>query len=120
MLNGMNDLMKHIIASLALVVALVFLCDPTGAWMPTDGQMIAAGVVAVIAAIFVGLVFADEGRDEREVLLRGRSARVGYIAGVVVLTAGLIASLLMHVPQSPWVLGALAAMVVARVIHRVM
>jgi hypothetical protein len=116
----MNDLTQHIVASLTLVVALVFLWNPFDFWMPSEFQMVIAGAVVVIAAVFVGLVFRDEGRDEREVLLRGRSARVGYLAGVAVLTLCIVVGLLTGEHANVWVLGALAAMILARVIHRVM
>lgn len=114
----MDDLTKHIVASLALVIALVFLWNPFDFWMPSEFQVVVAGAVAVLAAVFVGLVFKDEGRDEREVALRGKSARVGYIAGVVALTLCVVVGLVQGEHANLWVLGALAAMILARVIHR--
>ena len=116
----MDDLTKHIVASLALVIALVFLWNPFDFWMPSEFQIVVAGAVAVLAAVFVGLVFKDEGRDEREVALRGKSARVGYIAGVVVLTLCIVVGLISGDKASLWVLGALAALILARVVHRMM
>jgi hypothetical protein len=116
----MISLAQNVLASLALVLALLFLWNPFDFWMPSDSGMLIAGVVAVIAAVFVGLVFKDEGRDEREVALRGTSARVGYIAGVVVLTLCIVVGLITGEEKNLWVLGALAAMILARVIHRAM
>lgn len=116
----MDDLTKHIIASLALVIALVFLANPFDFWMPSEFQLVVAGAVAVIAAVFVGLVYQDEGRDEREVELRGKSARVGYIAGVVVLTLCVVYGLVVGEHANLWVLGALGAMILARIVHRAM
>ncbi|MEK7530268.1 MAG: hypothetical protein AAB573_00180 [Patescibacteria group bacterium] len=116
----MNDLTQNIIASLALVIALIFLWNPFDFWMPSEFQIVVAGAVAVLAAVFVGLVFKDEGRDEREVALRGTSARVGYIAGVAVLTLCVVVALVLGEQVNLWVLGALAAMILTRVIHRAM
>ena len=116
----MHDRTQHIIASLALVVALLLLWNPLDFWMPTEFQIVVAGAVVVLVAVFVGLVSTDVGRDEREVMLRGGSARVGYIAGVVVLSLCVVLGLIAGEHTDPWVLGALAAMILARVIHRAM
>jgi hypothetical protein len=109
---------QHIVASLALVITLVFLANPFDFWMPTEFQYVVAGAVAVISAVFVGLVYRDEGRDEREVELRGRAARIGYLAGVIVLTLSVVVELTTGGHPSPWVLAALAAMIVARLVAR--
>lgn len=116
----MDDRLGNIVASLALVVALVFLANPLDFWMPTEFQIVVAGAVAALAAVFVGLVYKDEGRDEREVALRGKSARVGYIAGVVVLTLCIVWGLVAGESANLWVLGALGAMILTRVVHRAM
>lgn len=113
-------MIQHSIVSLALVAALIFLANPLDFWMPTEFQLVVAGAVAVIAAVYVGLVYKDEGRDEREIALRGKSARVGYIAGVVVLTLCIVYGLVLGEHANLWVLGALGAMILARTIHRVM
>lgn len=113
-------MIQHLVASLTLVGALIFVANPFDFWMPSEFQLVVAGAVAVIAAVFVGLVYMDEGRDEREIELRGKSARVGYIAGVVVLTLCIVYGLVVGEHVNLWVLGALGAMVLARVIHRAM
>jgi hypothetical protein len=109
---------QHIVASFALVIALVFLANPLDFWMPTEFQHIVAGAVAVIAAVFIGLVYRDEGRDEREVALRGRAARYGYLAGIVVLVMSVVVALSTGAHPSAWVLGALAAMILTRLAVR--
>lgn len=114
----MNGITQHVIASLALVVALIFLYNPFDFWMPSEFQMVVAGSVAVLAAVFVGLVFRDEGRDEREVALRGKAARLGYVAGVTALTLSLVVSLVIHEPLDPWILLSLGAMIVVRLFVR--
>jgi NADH:ubiquinone oxidoreductase subunit 6 (subunit J) len=116
----MNDLTKHLVSSLVFVAALIFLWNPLGTWMPSAFEMVFAGAVAVIAAVFIGLVSTDEGRDEREVAMRGKSARVGYMTGVLVLSLCVVVGLVTHEPANLWILGALAAMILARVIHRVL
>jgi glutamate dehydrogenase/leucine dehydrogenase len=116
----MTDLTKQLVSSFVFIAALIFLWNPLGTWMPSDLEMVFAGVVVVIAAVFLGLVSTDEGRDEREVALRGKSARVGYMAGVLVLSLCLVVGLVLHNPVDVWILGALGTMITARVIHRVM
>lgn len=109
---------EHVIASLSLVIALVFLANPFDFWMPSEFELVVAGLVAVIVFVYVGLVFKDEGRDEREEELRNSSARAGYLAGVAVLTISVIASLIFSREPNVWVLVALGAMVLSRLIAR--
>lgn len=116
----MNGVTKNVVASIALIVALVFLANPLDFWMPSEFQLVVAGAVVIIAAVFVGLVYQDQGRDEREIALRGMSARVGYIAGVIVLTLCIVFGLVSGEHANLWVLGALGVMILARVIHRTM
>lgn len=111
-------MIQNIVASLALVIALVFLANPLDFWMPTEFQYVVAGAVAVIASVFVGLVYRDEGRDEREVELRGRAARYGYLAGIAVLVASVVVELVAGWHPSVWVLAALAAMILTRLAVR--
>lgn len=110
--------LQHIVVSFALVMSLVFLWNPFDFWMPTELELIIAGAVAVIASLYVGLIYNDFGRDEREQALRARAGRLGYLAGIVVLSCSIVFSLVYGMHPDLWVLVALAVMILARLYAR--
>jgi uncharacterized membrane protein YadS len=103
---------------IVFVLILGAFANPFMLYMPTHGEYVAAAILAVVAAIFVGLMFREGARDEREEHLRERAARVGYLAGVVVLTLGIIIPVIHDVHPSPFVLIALAVMILTRLAQR--
>ena len=113
-------MIQHIIASIVLLGSLFLLANPFDYWMLSQFQLLVVGAVAVITAIFIGLLFKDEGRDEREVALRAHAARAGYVAGIAVLVLSFIVEILMGMKPSVWTIVALAAMIVARLAARLL
>lgn len=107
--------MKHVIASLIFVGALLFIANPTDTWMPSMAQYAVALVIMIVAAAYIGLFLTDTGRDEREVMLRAEAARYGYVAGIAVLSLGIAWALCGARHPDPWLLLSLAAMVLVRV-----
>lgn len=104
--------------SIILSLALLVVANPFGWWMPTTFQSIAAGAVAFILAVFAGMVYRDGAKDERELILRAEAARIGYLAGIAVLGAAVVVPLLTNDEVSRWALGALVAMIIARLLAR--
>lgn len=100
------------------ILILGAFADPLMLYMPSGTEYAALAVLTVVAAIFVGLVFREVARDEREEALRARAARWGYLAGIVTLTVGIIVPVLGGQHASPWVVGALAAMILVRLASR--
>jgi hypothetical protein len=110
--------MLHLLVGIAFLCVLVSFADPFMLYMPSDAEYMTAAILAVLAAIFVGLVFREHARDEREVGLRAHSARWGYIAGVSTLTLAVVVSVATGAHPDPWILGALAVMILARLVSR--
>lgn len=107
------------IVAAVFVLLLAFFANPFGLWMPTTLQYMGVAALVVVAAIFAGLVMGEQARDEREEEIRAQSARAGYLAGIVVLTLGIIVPILMGDHANPWVLTALGAMIVVRFVVRI-
>lgn len=106
------------IVGLSFLVILIVLANPFGLWTPEQFVYLAIVALAVVAVIFAGIVFRESSGDEREEALRDSAARAGYIAGILVLTAAIVATGLMDEPQNLWLIGALIAMVGARLVTR--
>lgn len=112
--------MTHAIVSIVFLVLLLLVANPFDFWMPTTVQYLSVAAVAVVGALYAGLIYKERPRDEREESLRGNSGRAAYLVGVGVLILGVVVPILNGGHPSLWVLGALAAMVVAKVLHNAM
>lgn len=110
-----NTLHIGILALLALV--LFTLVDPFMYWMPSMVQMIALTLVAGLLVAYVGLIVREEAGDERETMHRMHAGRAGFLAGIGILTAGLLYQGLLHVID-PWIPLALATMVISKMLAR--
>ncbi len=108
----------HITVAFALAVLLFLLTDPFMLWMPPMAAMLCLLGAAALLAVWAGFVAREGAADEREALHRMNAGRAGYLAGFAVLTAGLLAQGFFEHHVDPWLAGALAVMVIAKVAAR--
>jgi len=106
------------IVAAVFVLLLIFLANPFHFWMPTELEYLTIAALAVVAAVFAGLVKGEKARDEREVELRAHAARAGYLSGIFVLTLGTAIPVLMGDHANPWILTALGTMIIVRFVSR--
>jgi len=113
----MKKFFNEITISVAFLVLLILFLDPFMLWMPTSGvYMLIAGLI-VVFALFAGFFWKESVQDEREALHRMVAGRFGYLAGASVLVAGIIVEAFSaHI--DPWLVAALGAMVVGKLIGR--
>lgn len=102
------------IVTVIFVLLLVFLLNPFGLWMPAELEYLMVAAVAVVAALFAGLIMGEKARDEREEQIRATSARAGYLAGIFILTLSIAVTVLQGGHVNEWIVGTLAAMVLVR------
>jgi len=101
--------------AIIVVVLLLLIVNPTGIWMPSPIAMLLIALLGAAVAVWVGLVWAESIRDEREALHRFIASRFGYVAGLIVLLVAAIAQSVNHA-LDPWIAFALGAMVVGKLI----
>ncbi|MSU73591.1 hypothetical protein EXS56_00425 [Candidatus Kaiserbacteria bacterium] len=109
--------MKEIIASFVLVVLVVLVLNPFHFWMPMPLQMMVLGATIAAFGVVAGFVVRERAGDERDVAHRMRAGRVAFLAGTAVLVVGIVVQSFMHQVDS-WLVGALAVMVVAKMLAR--
>lgn len=107
----------QVIVAVVLVVMLAALADLLPFWMPDMAEMAVLTVASVLLLVWVGFVMQEGRGDERELVHRMNAGRVAYLSGIGVLTLGLIVQGFSHTID-PWILGALGAMVVSKLIAR--
>ena len=97
-----------------LLVLLYVIFNPWNILMPgylIMGILIAAVVLYVIFAVFL---WRENSGDEREAFHRLFADRIAYLAGSALLLVGIVIGELTHAPD-PWLIVALAVMVIAKV-----
>ena len=109
---------KEIFLSIALVIFAIVLFNPSDIFMPNMFQMGALALLVVFVGLFTGLVVHESTSDEREQFHRDQAGRIGYTGGLIVVLIGIVVQSLKHVPVDGWLLLALVAMVLFKIIAR--
>jgi len=100
-----------------LVLLALFLLNPFAWWMPSMLVTLVVAGLVVVFAVFASFLWREEARDEREALLRMHAGRAGFLIGIGVLVAGIVVQAFDHAVD-PWLVSALAGMVLAKIIGR--
>jgi len=110
--------MKHfsgeIAVSVILLILLFILFNPFAVFMP--GYLVMGLLVAAVVCfgIFSLFLWREGEGDERENLHRMFADRVAFLSGSALLLAGIVIGELSH-QLDPWLIYALAIMVIAKV-----
>ena len=105
--------LSEILVSAAMLLVILLKIDPLHWFMPTALQMVLLAVLVSGMAIYVGLIFREKARDERESSHLYRASRAGYLVGVLALSALVVVQDLRH-QLDPMVLLVLAAMIITK------
>jgi heme A synthase len=108
---------KEIIVAVVLITLAVLVLNPMDLWMPDMAGMAIAAGFFVVFAVFAALVWRERPQDEREAVHQMAAGRIAYIAGTGILTLGVAVQAAMHMIDG-WLIGALVAMVVAKISAR--
>ena len=106
--------LNEIAIAFFLVIILIFFWNPWYLWMPDQFVYMAVGALAVLVVLYAGLVLKEKPQDEREEKLQAQAGRIGFIAGVSVLSVGVAYQAITSSPDV-FLLLALAVMVITKV-----
>lgn|SRR3989344_3528248 len=104
----------QLISAAALAVIGFFLINPLHVWMPSMAHEVTLAGAVVVFGILAVFIFSEGKGDERENVHRAFAGHAAFFAGGVVLLVGIITEGLHGTPDT-WLVGALVAMVVAKV-----
>lgn len=105
------------VVAVVVTFLLLVVADLVPFWMPMMGELVALVVIVVLLLVWAGFVLQEKAADEREVYLKMRAGRVAYLSGLGFLVLALVVQTLTH-SIDPWIAGALAVMVVAKLLTR--
>lgn len=112
-----NNFAESVIVG-GLVILLVFVVNPFDIFMPTMMQMLLVIMAGLLFLLFAGFFWKEQARDEREELHRFLAARFAYLIGAGLLMVTVLVQSFAHA-LDVWVVGALTAMLLAKVLGRV-
>ncbi len=105
-----------VIGIIVLGILGIFL-NPTHLLMPDSvNMMLILGLILGFLG-FIGLVWREQASDERDEVHIQKSGRVSFFVGMSVLVIGIVVQALKH-DIDPWLLYALSAMVLTKLISR--
>ncbi|MBP9719207.1 MAG: hypothetical protein KBD46_01965 [Candidatus Levybacteria bacterium] len=103
-----------LLSSVILLLLLIFL-NPLNIFMPPTIVMVLVLILLILFSIFGALVWKEKPHDEREVLLSQKAGRVAFLTGMTVLVIGITYQEYHHT-LDPWLIYALVAMILGKVI----
>ncbi len=107
----------EVIIGIVLLGILGVFLNPTHLLMPDSvNMMLILGLIVGFLG-FIGLVWREHASDEREVLHIGKAGRWSFFSGAAVLVIGIVVQAMQH-DIDPWLLYALSAMVLAKLVSR--
>ena len=105
---------KETILSAAILILTVLALDPFHILM-SPSMLVVDILLILFCSVLLGALFIKERpQDEREALHSSISGKVAYLAGIIILAAGAALQKFCSLPVDPWLVGALAAMVIAK------
>jgi len=106
---------KEILITIIFLIFLIFFWNPLNLWMPATVIYMVVGGLFVVVAVYAGLVLRERPLDEREEKHRESAGRIGFLAGVVILSAAIAFQSIFSHPDL-WLLGALGAMIISKLL----
>lgn len=113
-----KEFLPEIISAIIFCALALLLINPMHLWMPSMSHMTTVGLATIALAAFVVFVLREHARDERDDTHRAIAGRAAFLAGSAVLIVGIIVQNASHTVDS-WLVGALIAMVLAKVGARI-
>ncbi len=112
-----DDSKSDILVGGLAVFCLVLCSKLVASFMPGAVVMLAAGIFVALFALFAMLIWREQPRDEREAQLIMASDRLGFLAGSIVLSAGVVIQTLRHEDATLLVV-ALVVMIIAKLLGK--
>lgn len=112
-----KETIPEIVSAIIFCAIAILLLNPSDFWMPSMAHMTMLAIGAAAFAAFSIFLLRESGGDERETVHRAEAGRAAFLAGSVILIIGIAKESFSHV--DPWLVGALVAMVLAKLGTRI-
>ena len=102
-----------VLIGLVVIICLLLSSNLFSGFMPSSIAMLAIAVFVAAFSLFAVLIWRENPRDEREAHILLSSDRLGFLAGAIVLSVGLVIAAIRHESTSLLAV-ALTAMILAK------
>lgn len=83
--------------------------------MPSMATTVLVGLLIAAFSVFLGFVWGEKAEDEREHFISLIAGRIAFLIGAGILVIGVVIQALLKNTPDPWLMSALAGMVVAKI-----
>jgi low temperature requirement protein LtrA len=108
----------EILVGILVLGILGFFLNPTHVLMPDSLNMMLVLVLLLGFLGFVGLFWREHASDERESIHMQKAGRLSFFVGATILVIGIVVQAVQH-DIDPWLLYALAGMVLTKLLSRI-
>ena len=108
--------MKRTILIFALLITALFALEPFGIVMPTEAQMISAGVLLGLLVFSIGILWQEKPADEREEEIVNKRGRNAFYVGLTVGAVGIIVEAFTH-KIDWWLVAVIGSMLMIKLIR---
>lgn len=112
-MNKLNESAAEIVISILLLISIFCLTDPFRTMMGEMLETYVSVLLILFTVLFIGMLWKEKARDEREQAHRILISRAGFIAGMASVTIAIIAQMLEH-RLDGWLIVILGSMVITK------
>ncbi len=109
--------MKRLILAIIIVLVGIVALEPFGIVMPTEAQMIGAGVLLGVMAFAIGLLWQEKPNDEREEALIDQRGKHAFYVGLTVGSIGLVYGAFAH-SVDWWLVAVVGSMLLIKLVRK--
>lgn len=114
-MKRLNESAAEIVIAVLLLVSIFCLSDPFRTMMGEMLEMYVTVLLVIFTVLFIGMVWQEKARDEREQTHRLLISRAGFIAGMASVTIAIIVQMLAH-ELDGWLIIILGSMVLTKLV----
>jgi hypothetical protein len=110
---NMNNNVKEILVTVALIGTAVLLLNPFDFWMPDMVVMCMLAIALALFGLFASVVLRENSIDERDEQHKSLAGRNAFLVGSGILTLGIVIQGYTHAVD-PWLVFTLIGMIVVK------
>lgn len=109
--------MKRLSLIIILTFVGIFALEPFNIVMPTEAQMVSAGILLAILVFAIGLLWQEKPKDEREEKVFAERARIAYFVGLGIGSIGIFYGAINH-EIDWWLVAVVGSMLTIKLISK--
>lgn len=109
---------SELFIAIILIVLLSAFVSPVGLLMPKSSDMLILAVFVILFFLYLGVVWKEYARDERDHAHQLTAGRISFFAGTSVVAAGIVVQAFQHAID-PWLVYSLGSMLLTKIAVRI-